>query len=148
MTGPDTPTGQAVFGAADGSTSAVGALAGLLISHAAPATVLVAAVGLGVAAGTGMSAGSWLSGTRVRLALILGCATAIGTVLPALPLVFAPARVGLAIALIVLAGVAAAIAEVRARTHRRLPAYVASFATLAVAAGLSVAASLLLGAVG
>lgn len=148
MTRPDTPTGQAVFGAADGSTSAVGALAGLLIAHTAPATVLVAAVGLGVAAGVGMAAGAWLSGTRARLALVLGTATAAGTVLPALPLALTPGRVGLAIALAVLAGIAVAIAEVRARSHRRLPAYVASFATLAAAAGLSIAASVMLGAVG
>lgn len=77
---------EAIFGSFDGMTSTLG-VAGLLATHATPSKILAAAIGIAVAATTGMSAGQYLSdGKRnLRKAVVMGVATLVGSVLPALP---------------------------------------------------------------
>jgi len=81
---------EAIFGSFDGMTSTLGVVAGLLAAHATPTKILAAAIGIAVAATTGMSAGQYLSdGKRnLRKAMVMGVATLIGSVLPALPFIF------------------------------------------------------------
>jgi VIT1/CCC1 family predicted Fe2+/Mn2+ transporter len=81
---------EAIFGSFDGMTSTLGVVAGLLAAHATPTKILAGAIGIAVAATTGMSAGQYLSdGKRnLRKAMVMGVATLIGAVLPALPFIF------------------------------------------------------------
>lgn len=140
--------GRAVFGGFDGSTSAVGVLAGLLAAHATPTTVLSTAGGLAVAAAVGMGAGDYLSGSTVRLAAVMAAATFAGSLLPALPVALLPAPLGYMLAVVLIVALGVAIAEVRSRDLGRPRAYALTGGVLVVASGLSAGAAVLLGAVG
>jgi VIT1/CCC1 family predicted Fe2+/Mn2+ transporter len=73
----------AVFGAFDGANSIIGLLGGV-----PPAHVVTAAWHVAISAGMSMGAGQWLSerSRSGRLsALVIGVATALGTLWPALP---------------------------------------------------------------
>lgn len=116
----------AVFGSFDGATSVIGVLL-TLAGH--PGQVLPTAFGLAVAGGVGMAAGQWLSADTdagPSDAVVIGAATAGGTVVPALPyaLLTGAAAIGASAAVLVLLG--AAITAVRAhdpaRTWRRAAA--------------------------
>ena len=78
---------EEIFGSFDGMTSTLGVIAGLLATGASANKILAAAIGIAVAATIGMGAGQYLSdGQRnVRLAVVMGLATLVGSVLPAHP---------------------------------------------------------------
>lgn len=81
---------EAVFGAFDGLTSALGVVAGLVVTGASAPHVLAATIGLAVAATTGMAAGQWLSGEdrSVRGTAAMAAATLTGSALPGVPYAF------------------------------------------------------------
>lgn len=102
--------GPAVFGAMDGANTILGVVGGV------PAGQLVKVCALAAAsAGVSMATGSWLSKEGRRKSLVLGAATAGGTVLPALPFTLWSGRsalVGVAVVLVLLGAV---ISVVRTR---------------------------------
>lgn len=108
--------GPAIFGAFDGANSIVGVVRGV-----PPADVVHAAALGAVSAGMSMGAGAWLSersrgwlGRLVR-AGVLGAATAVGTLLPALPYAVWRGWVALAGVGLVLAVVGSAISVARTK---------------------------------
>lgn len=134
----------AVFGAFDGATSVVGVLL-TLAGHSGQ--IVPAALGLAVAGGVGMCAGSWLSDDDAgpAEAVAIGVATAVGTVLPALPYMVLTGTAAMACSAIVLVLLGAVITLVRARdrslrraaaeTYGVLIAVCAAVAVCAVATG-------------
>jgi VIT1/CCC1 family predicted Fe2+/Mn2+ transporter len=102
--------GPAIFGGFDGANSILG------VVQAVPAGQVVHAAALGaVSAGMSMAAGSYLSErsrSGLLRALVLGAATALGTLLPALPYLLwrgAAALAGIGVVLVLFgAGIAAA----------------------------------------
>lgn len=140
--------GRATFGSFDGTTSTVGLLAGLLVAHAGPATVLTTAGGLAVAAAVGMGFGDYLGGSDGRLAGVMAAATFAGSLLPALPVALIPGPLGYILAAVLIAALGVAIAEVRAQERGRVRAYLLTGAVLLVASALSAGAAVGLGAVG
>lgn len=77
-------TRPAVFGAADGLTCFLGVVLGLA---AHPSLVFPGAVGVGAAEAVGMAAGEWqsASGSGFAAAVVIGAATGLATIIPALP---------------------------------------------------------------
>ena len=77
-------TRPAVFGGFDGLTCFLGVVLGLA-TH--PSLVFPAAVGVGVAEATGMAAGEWQSSSSggFAAAAVIGVATGLATIVPALP---------------------------------------------------------------
>jgi hypothetical protein len=77
-------TRPAVFGAFDGLTCFLGVVLGLAVH---PAWVLPGAVGVGTAEMVGMAAGEWQSDSSNGLtaSVVIGIATGLATVAPALP---------------------------------------------------------------
>lgn len=145
MSDDDSLVGQSVFGLFDGLTSLLGLLAGLIVAHATSVAILDASVGIAIAEGVGMAFGDWLSGSSRKESTVIGAATFVGALLPAIPVALIPGPVGYWVGAALVVGIAVGIAEARAR-HGRLKAYLTTAVTLIVAAGLSVGASLLLGA--
>lgn len=140
--------GRATFGSFDGVVSLVGVLAGLLVAHAAPTTVLTTAGGLAVAAAVGMGFGDYLGGSTGRLAAVMAVATFTGSLLPALPVALIGGPAGYALAALLIVALGVAIAEVRAQERGRVRAYLLTAAVLIVASALSAGAAVGLGAVG
>jgi hypothetical protein len=135
----------ATFGLFDGVTSALGVVVGLVAAGASPHTILVAAAGLAVAAAVGMAFGDYLAGASTRSASVMGAASLLGSLIPALPVVAWPGMGGDYASLALVLAVAVVIAQVRGGTPRD---YTTTAATLAIASGLSIAVSLLLGVTG
>lgn len=139
-------TAQAVFGAFDGTCSAVGMIASLAISNAA--SLLTAAIALAVGAAVSMGFGEWLSDpqSRVHRALVMGGATLAGSIVPAAPYVaLTGLRAAVACAAVTV-GCGAVIAELR--PGARTPSYAKTFGVMVVACGAAVAASRLAGGAG
>ena len=131
-------TREAVFGMLDGTTSCLGVVVGLVIAGTRSGPhILAAALGLGIAATVGMGAGEYLSDTTrsLRLAAVMGAATFLGSVLPAVP--FATGYgVGQLLA-------ALAITVLAALLIGRVRGFGITFAILAVVAVLTVGLSAL-----
>ena len=131
----------AIFGGFDGATSVVGVLL-TLTGH--PAQILPTALGLAVAGGVGMAAGSWLSADSeagLREALVIGAATAAGTLLPALPYLLLAGATAMACSGLLLGLLGAAITAVRARDRSAVRAVAETYGVLiAVCAAVTVAA--------
>lgn len=103
----------AIFGGFDGATSVVGVLL-TLTGH--PGQILPASLGLAVAGGVGMAAGSWLSAESdagPAQAAVIGAATAVGTLLPALPYTVLAGGVAIVCSAVVLVLLGAVITLVR-----------------------------------
>lgn len=83
-----TPTSTAIFGASDGLVATM-ALILATMSHGRK-VVLAAAIGLLIAEGFGMAASQYLSDAKrdLRLALIMGVATSLAIIMPAIPWFF------------------------------------------------------------
>ena len=112
------PARPVIFGLADGSMSIVGIV---LYASGHAVLVLPVAVSGGVSAAISMAGGEWLSESKngPGAAVVMGLATLIGSVLPAVPYAFLHGKAAPAVALVILAGVAVAVA--RLRGHRRHP---------------------------
>ena len=133
---------DSVFGAFDGTTSVLGIIltVGLTHSHA----LLLAAVGLAISSAVGMAGGEWLSdnGKSRTAAITIGIATAVGTLLPVLPFILLSGTTAIICGLLVLLAVGAGIAVVRGNTVRT---WVQTFLILGIAAGASGLAAIVLG---
>lgn len=81
---------ETVFGAFDGVVSAVGVIAPLVIASGAALVVVVAAIGLSLNSAWSMGSGQYISDPekRLRLAVVMGVATLIFSMLPAVPFIF------------------------------------------------------------
>lgn len=138
-------TQPAVFGAFDGATSVVGVML-TLNNHAS--LVMPTSVGVAAAGGVGMAAGSWLSQddeTSNAEALVIGVATAIGTILPVLPYLFTSGALAVTLSGVILTLLGAAITVVRSRvgSHSLLKAAVETYGVLiAVCAAVALSAVL------
>ncbi len=140
---------EAIFGGFDGSVSLVGLIAGAIVAHASPHVLLVVAGGAAVSSAVSMAGGDRLAGKSWRLSAVMGAATFAGSLLPAAPIILIPGVLGVALAALLLAGLGAGIAEVRAHgTPSRGTAYRSTFAMLLVASGLAAAVTIGLGATG
>lgn len=133
---------QAVFGAFDGLASALGMVIALAVAGSTHALV-VGAVALAFAAGASMAAGEWLSDHEQspRRAVVMGLATLVGGLAPAVPFALGSGIVAYVgtVSVAVMGG--AIIAELRPGAP--LPSYLQTFGVLVGATTLGVAASLL-----
>lgn len=125
-------TEPAVFGAFDGATSVVGVM--LTLTHH-PHLVVPTALGVAAAGGVGMAAGSWLShdrDTSDKEALAIGMATAVGTLLPVLPYLFASGWIAMALSafILVLLGAAITVTRMKAGALSLLRAAVETYGVL------------------
>lgn len=140
-----------VFGSFDGLNCILGVIAAGYVTGDIHALTL-AAIGLAIAEGIAMAGGSYLSELvsvyRMRHALIIGGASAVGILVPALPFFFAPRNVAILLSLFLVVCFAAIIASVRIKTLGILEAYVQTFGIVFFAAVVSIAATLLLNGVG
>lgn len=108
-----------MFGGFDGATSVVGVIL-TLTGHSGQ--VIPAAVGLAAAGGVGMCAGQWLSDDDDAgpvQAVVIGIATAIGTLLPATPYMMATGTAAMLASAAILVLIGAVITAVRTRTSSR-----------------------------
>lgn len=139
----------AILGSFDGATSLVGFLAGALAVHANAQAIMVEASALAVAAAVSMASGYWLSGKPVGSSLIMGLATLLGSLVPAVPVIFLPGFPGVLFAAFLFVVLAAVIAEVRTGEDvSRLRSYVSTFCVVLVAGSLAAGVSLGLGVSG
>lgn len=140
-------TRQAIFGSFDGLTSALGVIAAAYLTGNAHVLV-AAACGLAIASAVSMAGGEFLSETSQRKgalnrAGIMACATFIGSFLPAVPFLFLPKPVALAVTGVLVLVAAVVIAQFRVSAHGALRAYLQTFGILVAAASLSIGATLL-----
>jgi hypothetical protein len=131
-----------IFGVFDGMTSVLGVIAGLLTKP--KHLIITAAIGLAVASAVGMGAGEYLgdSRRRLRIAFVMAGATALGTMLPVVPLlIFRHRLTGEIWAGVVTLALTTFIAHRRKR-------WLETFGVLAVVAVATTAVALLTGAAG
>ena len=140
-------TKQAVFGVSDGVTSSLGVVLPLALLHR---SLVLPVLGLAICAAVGMGGGEYLGDTNASLpsATVMAVASFVGTLLPALPLLFISGSLGLALGVALTVAVAIVIAEVKATERGRRRSYVETFGILGVAAILTVALSLIGGGSG
>jgi VIT1/CCC1 family predicted Fe2+/Mn2+ transporter len=128
---------EAIFGSFDGMTSTLGVVAGLIATKSSAPHIVAGAIGIAVAATIGMGAGQYLSDGRrnMRKAIVMGLATLVGSVLPAVPFIF-----GTSLAC-VLASVAITLVAAGVIGHYR--GYVVTYAILIVVSLVTVGLSIL-----
>ncbi|NUQ95302.1 MAG: hypothetical protein HOY79_01625 [Streptomyces sp.] len=131
----------AIFGSFDGATSVVGVLL-TLIGH--PEQIMPTSLGLAAAGGVGMAAGSWLSQNTNAgpvEAVAIGGATAVGTLLPALPYLALAGMAAIVASAVILVLLGAGITAVRARNRSALRAAAETYGVLlAVCAAVALCA--------
>lgn len=122
----------AVFGTFDGLTSVLGILLSL---RGHPDWVLPSALGLAVAEGVGMAAGEWLSdsGSGLTASGVIGTATALGSLLPAVPFALLPMPWAAVASALVLVALGVGIATVRSRDRSWGRALLETFGVLLAA---------------
>lgn len=110
-----------VLGAADGVTSISGVIAGGAGSHVAHAALAHAALGGALAATVSMAGGEMLSQDAVdwRAVGAMGMGTALGSALPALPLLWAAGFGGWGLVVAIALVIGLAVGLVRSRTTGR-----------------------------
>ncbi len=132
----------AVFGLADGMMSLLGVVL-FLLGH--QSLIFPAALSGGISSALSMAGGEWLSDSENGLgaSLVMGLATGLGAILPAVPyaVLTGPAAVASSVAVCILVGVAVSAL----RPMRSLPMALAeTFAVLAVIFGVVLACGLFL----
>jgi hypothetical protein len=138
---------EAVFGGFDGLTSVLGVIAAAYLAGSTHVLV-VASLGLAIAAAVSMGGGLFLSETdtskgKWRRTGIMTSATFVGCVIPALPFLFLPRIGALLVAGVLVLMSAVLIAQIRVPTHGIARAYIQTFAILLLAGGLSIGCTLL-----
>jgi VIT1/CCC1 family predicted Fe2+/Mn2+ transporter len=128
---------EEIFGSFDGMTSTLGVIAGLLATGASANKILAAAIGIAVAATIGMGAGQYLSdGQRnLRLAIVMGLATLVGSVLPAIPFIFGASKACILASIVITLAAAGVIGHYRG--------YLVTYSILAVVSIVTVALSVM-----
>lgn len=134
-----------LFGAFDGMTSVWGVVIALLSrgSHA----IILAAIGLAIAAGVGMGAGEYLGDNKSSLkqAWVMMLATVFGTIVPVLPYLFLHGAVALGISIAITLALCAVIGRER---DKGLRGYLETYGVLTLAGVLTAVFSLLTGSGG
>lgn len=142
---------KAIFGSFDGLTCVLGVIAAGYVANDMH-TLLLAVVGLAIAEGIAMAGGSYLSEMvavyRVRHALVIGVASAVGIIVPAVPFFFAPKNVAILLSLFLIVVFTVIIAQVRVRTLGALEAYVQTFALVLLCALVTILVTVLLNRAG
>lgn len=127
--------GEATFGAFDGLSGTLGVLLGLIATHSDPGVVLhVCAAGAAcnaVSMGSGQYLGDKGGAGRVRRAAVMGVATLLGALAPALPYALLPGWAGRIGAVLVVLAAGAVVAHLR--PARGIRAYVITYGLLAAA---------------
>jgi VIT1/CCC1 family predicted Fe2+/Mn2+ transporter len=134
-----------IFGIFDGMVSELGIIAACYLAGTSH-LLLLTTVAFGVAAAVSMAGGEYLSDTRatgsMQRALVMGLATFVGAILPALPFLFFGKSIALSVGFILVVAIAGCIAQVRATKQGWIRAYVQTFVILLCAAGFSIAVTL------
>lgn len=123
-------TRPAIFGLSDGMMSLLGVVL-YLLGH--QGLILPAAISGAVSSALSMAGGEWLSDSDsgLRASCVMGAATGVGGVLPALPFAFASGRMALGCMVVICLGIGALVALMR--TGRpRLRAFAETAAVLAL----------------
>lgn len=132
----------AIFGIFDGSTSV---LSILLAYRHLDSLIFPGALALGAVGAVGMAAGEYLSDdtdSGLGASVVIGVATGLGTVAPAVPYLLLHGVAATAAALLVLLGIGSLIAGVRARRHSWLRALAETYGVLLVASAAAVLCTL------
>ena len=135
-----------LLGAADGTTSIAGVIAGGAASHLVNAKIAVVALGGAAAATISMAGAEMLSEGETDWGAIgaMGAGTFAGSAIPAVPLLGARGSIAWALVVAFSALLAWAVGEVRACTLQRprVIAYAQTLAVLTLGAGVGYAAGL------
>lgn len=130
--------GDAAFGGFDGLSGTMGVLLGLIATHASPGIVLGACAAGAAGNAVSMASGQYLGDRggpgRVRRAAVMGVATLLGALAPALPYALLPGALGIALAAVVIGAAAIVISHLRP-DHAGIRAYAQTFALLIAAGG-------------
>lgn len=140
-------TAPAVFGGFDGTSSLLGVIVYLLITH--PALIFPAALSGAVSSALSMGAGEWLSDSENGFAasLVMGTATLTGALLPAVPFAFGSGPAEVTASAVLCAAIGYTVA--RLRTNRRLGLALAeTFGLLTVILGVTAALAVVLPSAG
>lgn len=131
-----------VFGTFDGLTSAVGLVFAAIITSA---DVVAVSFALAISAAVSMAAGEWLSDdqpkNKGRRALVMGVATFVGSLAPAIWFMFGVGSLSIALATLTVICLGVVIAELR--PGARKPSYLKTFGVLAIASVLACGAALI-----
>ena len=132
--------GTAVFGLFDGMTSVLGMVLALALFGTLRG-LIVATVAGAVGAGASMAAGEWLADNdqSPHKALIMGLATLIGCMAPAVPFYLTQHWVAYAACGVLVVALGCVIAHLRPEKAPR--SYIQTFAVLAIATALAVGAA-------
>jgi len=136
----------AVFGAFDGMTSVIGVIVALL--SASPSSVVKAVIGLAVASAVGMAAGEYLGDPdrSLRNAAVMGGATLVGTLLPAIPFFLTSGHVAQVLGGLIAVGMCAVIAAYRSHFESTVRSWVETFSIFFAVVAAVLLASALTGA--
>lgn len=106
-------TSPAVLGGFDGTSSLLGVIVYLLVTH--PALIFPAALSGAVSSALSMGAGEWLSDSDSGWAasLVMAGATLTGALLPAVPFAFGTGRLAVAESVVLCAGIGVTVAALR-----------------------------------
>lgn len=142
---------KAIFGGFDGLVCVLGVIAGCYVSGDMH-TLVLSAIGLAIAEGIAMAGGSYLSEMvavyRLRHAVIIGVASAVGILIPALPFFFAPRNIAILLSFFLTCAFAAIIAQVRVKQMGWLEAYAQTYAIVFAVAVVTILATVALNKVG
>lgn len=135
-------TRPAIFGLADGTMSLLGVVL-YLLGH--QAIIFPAALSGGISSALSMAGGEWLSDSENGFAasLVMGGATGLGAVLPALPFAFASGAAAVAGSVVICVCIGVAVAFLR--PHKSVPlALLETFGVLAAIFAVVLACGLFL----
>lgn len=142
---------KVIFGSFDGMTCVLGVIAAGCVTGNMHALIL-AAIGLSLAEGVAMAGGTYLSEVAdvqsVKHAGLIGGASCVGVLVPALPFLFAPKMVAIALSACLTCLLAVIIAQARVTSLGAIAAYAQTFAILLFAAGVSILVTLVLNGAG
>lgn len=138
---------QFIFGCADGITSALGVVLPLALTHQ---SMFLAVMGLAIASAIGMGGGDYLSDNdgNLRSAIAMAIASAVGTIIPALPFFLLPYGIAAGVSGALCVATVVAISETKAREMSRLRAYAQTFGILLAASVATVGFALATGVAG
>ena len=137
---------EAIFGVFDGVSSSLGVILAMAINGSG--ALVVAAVALAIGASVSMGLGEWLSDNSESFmrAFVMGSATFIGAISPAIPFIFLEREIVTYILCgIIVTAICIIIAKIRPGGWPK--SLVTTFGTTFVATGLAVGGSLIAGAV-
>jgi VIT1/CCC1 family predicted Fe2+/Mn2+ transporter len=132
----------AIMGLADGTTTGLGLVLGLAVTHQPHLAIWLAGLSGGLAAFPGMASGRYQSepGDGVTGAVVCGLSTTLGSVMVVLPYLVSSGSSALAWAVIIAAVLCAGVAVLREQPGWE--AWVLSYGIMAAAAGLCLAGGL------